>query len=111
MNKQNTAMSYKIDIAAVLNEVRNVPPTLNGYLVDADTLVDIFILRTLNSFEVCTYFPTPPVITDPIVLAWIDSLEYAKRLLWQLSKVPPQHSGTQVSYIRQGESIWLFYII
>ncbi|MNS63167.1 hypothetical protein D3C72_962540 [compost metagenome] len=111
MNKQNSAMSYKLDIAAVLNEVRNVPPTLNGNLVDADTLVDIFILRTLNSFEVCTYFPAPPVITDPLVLAWFDSLDNAKRALWRIAQVPPQHSGTEVSYIRQGESIWLFYII
>lgn len=111
MNKPREAMAYKYDIATVLNEVRNVPPTLNGYLVDADTIVDIFILRTLNAFEICTIYPVPPVVTDPVVLAWFETMDRARRLLWDIARPPPQHSGTEASYIRQGESIWLLYII
>jgi hypothetical protein len=111
MNKQRQAKAYKYDIAAVLNEVRNVPRNLHGYMVDADTLVDIFILRTLNSFEICSVYPVPPVVTDPTVLAWFETLDRARRLLWSIVRVPPEHSGTEASYIRQGDSIWLFYII
>jgi hypothetical protein len=111
MNKPRQAMMYKYSIESVLNEVRNVPPTLNGFAVDPDTLVDIFILRTLNSFEICTFYPVTPVITDPTVLAWFDSLTAAKNKLWRVVTIPAQHSGSEVSYIRHGETLWLFYII
>lgn len=111
MNTPRRAQAYKYDISEVINHIRNVPPMLNGYLVDADTLVDIFILRSLNSFELCTVYPIPPVVTDPTVLAWFSNLEPAKQLLYRLVRVPPEHSGTEASFIRQGESIWLFYII
>lgn len=111
MNQQRRAKAYKYDISAVLNLIRNIPPTLNGYLVDPDTVVDIFILRTLNSFEICTVYPLPPVVTDPSVLQWFETMDAARRLLYQIARTPPEHSGTEASYIRQGESIWLFYII
>ncbi len=111
MIKQRNAEMHKYSIESVLNALRNVPPTLNGFQVDADTLVDIFILRTLNSFEVCTFYPRVPEVTDPIVLQWFESQTVATRLLWKTVKIPTKHAGTEVSYIRQGDSVWLFYII
>ncbi len=111
MNGQRQAVMIKYDIEDALNDVQNVPQTLNGYRVDPETLVDIFILRSLASFEVCTFYPATPVITEQAVLTWFDSLYIAKQKLWRIIKVPPQYSGTEVSYVRLGSTIWLFYII
>ena len=111
MIPKNIAYVRKYNIEAILDALTPIPGQLHGFTIDPDTLVDIFILQTLNSFEVCEFLPSSPAINDPVVLKWIGENDRAKSILWQLIRTPPQFAGCQVPYIRLGPNVWLHYII
>lgn len=110
MTSNNQAIVLKYDVSDILNALSNIPSVLNGSMVDPGHVVDVFILNALNSFQICSFYPSLPPITDPVFMDWCNLNVKAYRAVWSTIKIPPQCSGWEAAYLRCNNTVWIHYI-
>lgn len=106
----NKAIALKYNVEPILDSIEYIPKTLHGFDIDPNSMVDILILKALDSFEICSFYPQLPVITDPVVNEWCNQNYKAYSAVWHNIRIPYKFSGWEASYLRLDNVVWIHYL-